>query len=136
MVAPWRSLARPRSILNPVTRLAVATFLWTHRHEILRWGRSLYEQVIRQTDRSPARAMRTGRLLYVIASDDQLRDAKELRKVSLHGDVVNLEVDDYWPHLTRLLYRVRSVKGIRGITVNGRPAPGPSGTVAETTTAG
>ncbi len=132
MLAPWRLV--PRSIVNPVTRVAVATFLWTHRHEILRWGRSLYEQLIRQADRSPARAMRTGRLLYVIASDEQLRDAKELRKVSLHGDIVNLEVDDYWPYLPRLLYQVRSVKGIRAITVNGRPALEPAGTVAPTST--
>jgi hypothetical protein len=134
MVAPWRSLTRPRSILNPVTRVAVATFLWAHRHEILRWGRSLYEQLIRQADRSPARAMRTGRLLYVIASDDQLRDAQELRKVSLDGDVVDLEVADDWGQLTRLLHRVRSVKGIRGITVNGRPVPEPRGVIASTTT--
>src|SRR5262245_47982407 len=126
MIAPLRSLTRPRSILSPVTRLAVATFLWTHRHEILRWGRSLYEQLIRQADRSPARAMRTGRPLYVIASDDRLRDAMELRKVSLNGDVVNLEVADDWPELTRLLHRVRSVKGVRGITVNGGPVPEPS----------
>jgi hypothetical protein len=121
MAGRWRSLTRPRSLLNPLTRVAVATFLWTHRHEILRWGRSLYEQLIRQTDTSPTRAMRTGRLLYVIASDDQLRDAKQLRKVTLDGDVVNLEVDDYWSQLPRLLDRVRSVKGVRSITVNGRP---------------
>jgi hypothetical protein len=136
MLARRRTFTNPRSILSPVTRIAVTTFLWTHRHEILRWGRSLYEQLIRQTDRSPARTMRTGRLLYVIASDDQLRDAKELRKVSLNGDVVNLEVADDWPYLPRLLYQVRSVKGIRGITVNGRPVPEPAGSVAPTTTAG
>jgi hypothetical protein len=112
---------RPRSLLNPVTRVAVATFLWAHRHEILRWGRSLYEQLIRQADRSPTKAMRTGRLLYVIASDAQLRDAKELRKVTMDGDVVNLEVDDYWSQLPRLMDRVRSVKGVQDVTVNGRP---------------
>jgi hypothetical protein len=122
MTAPWRSLTRPRSLLNPVTRIAVATFLWSHRHEILRWGRSLYEQLIRQADTSPSRAMRTGRLLYVIASDDELRDAKQLRKVTLDGDAVDLEVDDYWSQLPRLLDRVRSVKGVRRISVNGRPA--------------
>jgi hypothetical protein len=121
MALPWRSLTRPRSLLNPVTRVAVATFLWSHRHEILRWGRSLYEQLIRQADTSPTRAMQTGRLLYVIASDDKLRNAKQLRKVTLDGDVVNLEVDDYWSQLPRLLDRVRSVKGVRDVTVNGLP---------------
>jgi hypothetical protein len=81
----------------------------------------LYEQLIRQADTSPSRAMQTGRLLYVIASDDQLRNAKQLRKVTLDGDVVNLEVDDYWSQLPRLLDRVRSVKGVRDVTVNGLP---------------
>jgi hypothetical protein len=133
MFAQLRSLARPRSILSPVTRIAVTTFLWTHRHEILRWGRSLYEQLIRQADRSPARAMRTTRLLYAIASDDQLRDAKALRKVTLDGDVVNLEVDEDWPYVPRLLYQVRSVKGIRGVSVNGRPVSEAGGIVAATT---
>lgn len=121
MIAPWRPLTRRYSLLNPITRVAVTTFLWSHRHEILRWGRSLYEQLIRQADVSPARALRTGRLLYVIASDDQLRDAKQLRKVTLADDVVGLEVDDTWSLLPRLIERVRSVKGVRGITVNGHP---------------
>jgi hypothetical protein len=122
MIVPWRPLARRYSLLTPVTRVALATFLWSHRHEILRWGRSLYEQLIRQADVSPARALRTGRLLYVIASDEQLRDAKQLRKVTLTDDVVDLEVDDAWSQLPRLIERVRSVKGIRGVTVNDRPS--------------
>jgi hypothetical protein len=122
MVAPWRPFTKRHSLLSPVTRVALATFVWTHRHEILRWGRSLYEQVIRQADASPARALRTGRLLYVIASDDQFRDAKQLRKVTLTDDIVGLEVDDTWSQLPRLIERVRSVKGVCGVTVNSRPA--------------
>jgi hypothetical protein len=121
MLARWNPFAKRYSLLNPVTRVAAATFLWKHRHEVLRWGRSLYEQLIRQADRSPARALRTGRLLYVIASDDQLRNAKQLRKVTQANDVVDLQVDDGWSQLPRLIDRVRSVKGIRGVTVNGRP---------------
>ena len=121
MGARWNPLTRRYSLLNPVTRIAVATFLWKHRHEVLRWGRSLYEQLIRQADRSPTRALRTGRLLLVIASDDQIRDASQLRKVTMADDVVDLEVDDMWSQLPRLVDRVRSVKGVRGVTVNGRP---------------
>jgi hypothetical protein len=39
----------------------------------------------------------------------------------MDGDVVNLEVDDYWSQLPRLMDRVRSVKGVQDVTVNGRP---------------
>jgi hypothetical protein len=115
----FRRLLRPRSFLNPVSRLALATFAWNHRHEILRWGRSLYDQLIGRTDVSPARAVRTGQLLYSIASDDKLRNARQLRKVTMVGDDVDLTVDESWRELPRLLARVGRVRGVRQITVNG-----------------
>lgn len=119
MPSPFR-LLRPRSLFTPVTRMALAAFAWNHRHEILRWGRTLYDQLIGRTDVSPVRAVRTGRLLYVIASDDQLRNAKQLRKVTMINDDVDLEVDENWSQLPRLVERVRSVKGVRQVSINGR----------------
>ena len=115
-------LTSPRkALLNPLTRMAVMTFTWNHRHEILRWGRSLYDQVVGRTDVSPARALRTGNLLFSIASDRRLRDAKQLRRVTMVGDTVDLDVDDTWSELPRLIERVRGVKGVARVTVNGRP---------------
>jgi hypothetical protein len=108
----------PRTFL---TRTALAAFAWTHRHEILRWGRSLYDQLVGQSDLSPARAARTGRVLFSIAADDRLRDAKQLRKVSMTGDDVELDVDERWSELPRLVDHVRSVKGVRRVFVNGKP---------------
>lgn len=112
----------PSSLLNPVSRIALASFAWNHRHEILRWGRSLYDQLIGRTDVSPARALRTGQLLYAIASDDKLRNAKQLRKVTMIGDDVDVTVDESWKELPRLVERVERVKGVRQITVNGHPS--------------
>ena len=109
----------PKSLINPVSRMALATFAWNHRHEILRWGRTLYDQLVGRTDVSPVRALRTGSLLFVIASDEQLRNAKELRKVTMVDDDVDLEVDERWPLLPRLIEKVRSVKGVRHVSVNG-----------------
>ena len=114
-----RSMLRPRTLLNPVSRVALATFAWKHRHEIMRWGRSLYEQLIGQRDVSPARAVRIGRVLMAIASDEALRNAPELRRVSLNGDVVDLDVDRRWSELPRLIDRVKRVSGIRTVVVNG-----------------
>ena len=48
---------------------------------------------------SPGRALRTGMLLYAIASDERLRDAKQLRKVTMVDDAVDLQVDARWPEL-------------------------------------
>ena len=110
----------PRSLLKPVSRLALMTFAWNHRHEITRWGRSLYDQLIGRTDVSPTRALRTGQLLSAIASDDRLRNARQLRKVTMVGDTVDLDVDERWSELPRLLARVRGVKGVADVHVNGR----------------
>ena len=120
MFSLLRKAATPRWVLSPVTRMALITFAWNHRHEIFRWGRSLWEQLIGQGDVSPARAVRTGTLLYAIASDETLRNAKQLRKVTMDGDTVDLDVDDRWSELDRLVDRVWSVKGVRTVTVNGQ----------------
>jgi hypothetical protein len=114
-----RSKLRPWTLLNPVSRVALATFAWNHRHEILRWGRTLYDQLVGRTDVSPARAVRTGKVLLAIASDDRLRNAKQLRKVTMVGDTVDLTVDERWSLLPRLVDRVRSVDGVGVVTVNG-----------------
>jgi len=109
----------PRALLNPFSRVAVATFAWNHRHEVMRWGRTLYDQVVGRTDVSPAHAVRTGRLLFAIASDERLRNAKQLRRVTAIDDTVDLEVDERWAELPHLLARVRGVKGVDHVTVNG-----------------
>jgi hypothetical protein len=121
-MSPLSRLLRPRSLVNPVSRLTLAAFALNHRHEILRWGRSLYDQLIGRADVSPVRALRTGKLLYVIASDEELRNARQLRRVTMVGDDVDLEVDETWSQLPRLVERVRSVKGVRRVSVNGRDA--------------
>lgn len=119
MASFLRRITKPSSLLNPVSRIALVTFAWNHRHEVMRWGRTLYDQLVGRTDVSPARALRTGKLLYSIASDEDLRDAKQLRKVTMTGDDVDLEVDERWERLPRLVERVHSVKGVRNVTING-----------------
>jgi hypothetical protein len=115
----------PKALLNPFSRVALATFAWNHRHEVMRWGRTLYDQVVGRTDVSPANAVRTGRLLYAIASDDRLRNAKQLRRVTAVDDTVDLDVDERWSELPRLLDTVRGVKGVAHVTVNGATSGSP-----------
>ena len=68
-----RRLLRPTSYLNPVTRVAIMTFVWAHRHEVLRWGRSLYDQLVTRRDLGPKRIARVASLLITIASREELR---------------------------------------------------------------
>lgn len=114
-----RSLTK-RGLFNPLARAAIVSWLWRYRHEFLRWGRSLWMELLGRDDRiSATRALRVGHLLMAIAGDDKLRNAPELKRVGLKGGVVDLHVTTGWRELPRLLDRVRSVKGITGVTVNG-----------------
>ena len=114
-----RSLTK-RGLFNPLARAAIVSWLWRYRHEFLRWGRSLWMELLGRDDRiSATRALRVGHLLMAIAGDDKLRNAPELKRVRLKGGVVDLQVTTGWRELPRLLDRVRSVKGITGVTVNG-----------------
>ncbi len=114
-----RSLTK-RGLFNPLARAAIISWLWRYRHEFLRWGRSLWMELLGRDDRiSATRALRVGHLLMAIAGDDKLRNAPELKRVGLTGGVVDLQVKTGWRELPRLLDRVRSVKGITGVTVNG-----------------
>lgn len=130
MASLLKRVTKPSSLLNPVGRIALVTFAWNHRHEVMRWGRTLYDQLVGRTDVSPARAVRTGKLLYAIASDEELRNAKQLRKVTMTGDDVDLEVDERWAQLPHLVERVHAVKGVRHVTINGADIAGRWGQTA------
>ncbi len=113
-----------RFFINPLTRTAMVTFLWAHRHEVLRWGRSLWEHLARR-DLDPAAAVRTAKVLFAIAGDERFRDAKQLRRVTMIDGIVNLEADEWWSLLPSLVLRVRSVDGVREVLVNGVRNGGP-----------
>ena len=113
-------LLRPTTLLNPVSRVAIMTFVWAHRHEIMRWGRSLYDQLVTRRDVGPVHLARVGSLLATIASREELRNAPQLRKVSLQGERVDLDVDERWELLPTLVTLVRGVKGVREIRINER----------------
>jgi hypothetical protein len=61
-------------------------------------------------------------VLAAVASDNAWRNAPQLRRVSLRDDVVELEVDQRWAELPRLIDRVSQVKGVASVVVNGEPS--------------
>jgi hypothetical protein len=113
-----RSLTK-RGLFNPVARAAIISWAWGYRHEFLRWGRSLWNDLITRKDLDPNRALRTARVLVSIASEERLRNASELKQVTITDGVVDLRVKSGWRDLPLLVDRVRAVKGVQGVTVNG-----------------
>lgn len=108
-----------RGVFNPLSRAALITWAWNYRHEILRWGRTLWNELVGRDGVDAGRAVRTGRVLVSIASEERLRNAPQLKHVAINGDVVDLRVEPGWSELPRVIDRVRKVKGITGVTVNG-----------------
>jgi hypothetical protein len=49
----------------------------------------------------------------------------------MNGDEVDLEVDERWRQVPRLVERVRRVKGVSSVVVNGAPVPAHRQTVID-----
>ena len=108
-----------RRLFNPVTRVAIITWAWNHRHEIRRWGRSLWAELTGPEPISPRRLTTIGKVLWAVATDRQLANARQLRSVRLIGDVVELDVDPRWTRTGRLVSRLEAVDGVREVHVRG-----------------
>lgn len=118
MLLGVRSLGK-RGLFNPMVRAAIISWAWGYRHEFLRWGRSLWNDLISRRDLDAARALRTARLLVAIATEEHLRNSPELKKVTISDGLVDLHVTPGWSELPRALDVVRRIKGVDGVTVNG-----------------
>jgi hypothetical protein len=104
-----------RRLANPFTRTAILAFAWTHRHAIMRWGRSLWTELKRPGRIEPRRLQQIGRVLWTITRDDTLSDARELREVRLEGDVLIVDTAPGWKRTSRLVDALDKVPGITAI---------------------
>ena len=109
-----------RRLLNPITRTAILTWSTNHRHEIRRWGRSLWAELTSPTPISPTRLATIGRVLWAVTADRDLSNAKQLRSVHLVGDTVELDVDPNWKRTARLVSLLQSVEGVRAVRIRGQ----------------
>jgi hypothetical protein len=105
-------LRRASTFFNPFTRTAVVAFAWTHRHTILRWGRSLYGELRRPGRIEPRRLQLIARVLWVITSNDELAKARQLREVRLDGNVLVLDTTPGWKRTARLVDELDDIPGI------------------------
>lgn len=105
-----------RAAANPFSRTALLLFVWTHRHTILRWGRSFWTELRTPGPIDPRRLTLIGRVLWAITRDDQLASARQLRHVRLVGDTVVIDAKPNWHGTARLVDELGTIPGIAGVT--------------------
>ena len=114
-----------RRLTNPLTRTAILAFAWSHRHAIMRWGRSLWTELRRPGRIEPRRLQQIGRVLWTITRDETLSSAGELREVRLEGDVLVVDTTPGWKRTSRLVDALVDISGITAINdSHGRPLAG------------
>ena len=108
-----------RRALYPFTRTAVLAFVWTHRHEILRWGRSLYAEITGPGGVTPARLSTIAQVLWKVTSNQKLSRSHHLKSVRLDGDTLVLDVDPGWRGTPKLVSELSEVNGVRRVVNRG-----------------
>jgi hypothetical protein len=96
------------------------TWSWNHRHEIKRWGRSLWNELATPTGISPSRVRLIGKVLWAVTKERDLSMAKQLRRIDIVGDVVELDVDRRWNRTARLVSVLQGVEGVREVRIRGQ----------------
>ena len=106
-------------------------FAWAHRHTILRWGRSLWNELRAPRQIDPARLMLIGKVLWAITREEQLAQARQLRLVRLDGTNLVVDATPGWKGTARLVDELGQIDGISAIVdTHGRPLPGTVPTTA------
>jgi hypothetical protein len=105
-----------RTMANPFTRTAILAFAWSHRRTIMRWGRSLFNELRRPGWIDPDRLVLIGKVLWAITSDDRLAHAKQLRQVRLEGSTLVVDASRGWKGTARLVDEVSEIDGITAVT--------------------
>ncbi len=120
-----------RTLANPFTRTAMIAFAWSHRHTIMRWGRSFWVELRRPGRIEPARLTLIGKVLWAITRDDRLAHARQLRQVRLDGTTLVVDASRGWRGTARLVDELSEVDGLTAITdTRGRPLQGTITTTA------
>lgn len=122
-----------RSLATPFTRTALLAFAWSHRYTIMRWGRSLWNELRRPGRIDPGRLTLIGKVLWAITSDDRLARSRKLRHVRLEGSTLVIDASPGWTGTARLVDELSGIDGITAITdTKGAPLHGsiPSRVVA------
>lgn len=73
--------------------------VWSQRHTVALWFRSIRDETMHQFSRRGTDVRRWKRLLsalWRISSDPRLANTPELRRIALDGDTVTLDASETW----------------------------------------
>ena len=118
-------------LARPFTRTAMIAFAWAHRQTILRWGRSLWNELRAPRRIDTARLMLISKVLWAITREEQLAQARQLRVVRLDGTNLVIDATPGWKGTARLVDHLEEINGISAIVdTHGRPLAGSLPTTA------
>jgi hypothetical protein len=89
-------LRLPLLLVRPFRRAAWYLLLWTQRHTLGLWWRSLRTEVGKGRPINTAGLRRLSSTLFHVTADPRLSNAPELRQLTLTDDVVLAETDEHW----------------------------------------
>lgn len=110
------ALRAPFILLRPFHRITWYLLLWTQRHTLALWFRSLSTELRRERPINVARVRRLAVTLFRVAADPRLSNAPELQHLTLTDDVVTAHTDEHWakrPLLITVLTGVDHVNEVR-----------------------
>jgi len=93
----FRRTTRP--VFRPISRAAIVVLLWSQRHTVALWFRSIRDETMHQFSRRRTDVRRWKRLLsalWRISSDPRLANTPELRRIALDGETVTLDASETW----------------------------------------
>jgi hypothetical protein len=116
---------------NPFTRTAMIALAWSNRRTIMRWGRSLFDELRSPGRIDPTRLLLIGKVLWAITGDDRLANSRQLKHVRLDGSTLVVDAAPGWKGSARLVDELSGIDGISAITDGrGRPLSGSIETIA------
>jgi hypothetical protein len=84
-----------RKLVFPLGRTAIALLIWTNRHTLTLWYRSLRDEIQANGFR-PDRLRQLVHALWTVSSDRRTANADELKSISVRPDGYSFEAQDDW----------------------------------------
>lgn len=84
-----------RKLVFPLGRTAIALLLWTNRHTVALWFRSLRDE-IQTTGFDADRLRQLVHALWTVSKDRRTANAEALKSISVRPDGYSFEAHDDW----------------------------------------
>lgn len=84
-----------RSVLTPVSRVALVVLMWMNRHTIALWYRSIRDELT-ETGFDARRLRHLVRALWRVSNDRRTANAEALRSISVRSDGYEFEALEDW----------------------------------------